>query len=238
MAARATTPVKTIEFVGPPRRLVAVGDIPLIEDVPELSGPLTKLLPPGRQALRVRNGGRRAAALSLRLAPETPAGDYKGKLVAGKSAYQVLARVLPETGASVLVGGLDFVGKLGTRAKATLAIANTGNTELRLPRAFPIALFDDDGLESAFAASYAKPRKTVDDFFATFHDRLRASHSGIIKLAVSRGYGAHAPGTSFSAEFTLNLTQPLKTGHRYHGVASTDFAEFPITVSVINGAVR
>lgn len=237
MAARATTPAKTIEFVGPPRRLVAVGDIPQIDGLPEISGPITKLLPPGRQALRVRSGGRRAAAISLRLASETPAGDYKGKLVAGKANYQVLARVLPETGAAILAGDLDFAGRLGTRAKATLAIANTGNTEIRLPRAIPIALFDDDGLESAFAASYAKPRQTVDDFFAAFHGRLRESHSGILKLAVSRGYGIHAPGSSFSAEFALNLTKPLKTGHRYHGVASTDFAEFPITVSVINGAV-
>jgi hypothetical protein len=226
---------QTLEFVGPPRRLVAVGFVPVLNGETQIKGPVSKFLSEDRQAVRSRREGRRAAGLILRLAANTPAGDYKGTLSTEDLDFDFTARVLAETNTSVLAGDLAFVGPSGGKAMTTMAIANNGNTEVTFPRAIPIALFDDDGLETAFATSYAKPRESVDDFFAAFHGKLRESHSGIMKLAITRGYGTHPPGTSFSVDFTLDITKPLRPGRRYHGVASTNFADFPITLSVYPG---
>jgi hypothetical protein len=231
----AATPA--FEFVGPPRRLVAVGDVPTLEGPIKIDGPLSMYVPQERQAVRSRGEGRRASGATLRLAANTPAGDYKGTLSAEKQVYAVTARVLPETKVSILAGELALVGPLGQRATTTMAIANQGNTEIRFPRAIPIALFDDDGLETAFATSYAKPRNSFDDFFAAFHGKLSESHSGILKLVITRGHGIQKPGTSFSVDFALDILKPLRSGRRYHGFATTDFADFPITLSVTSGVV-
>jgi hypothetical protein len=231
--------IQTIEFIGPPGRLVAVGDIPLVPGTPRLSGKLEAFLVNGRQALRVRSAGRRGAArIGLRLDPATPPGDYEGAMSAGDEAYRIIARVLPETRVSVLAGELAFSGAIGETAVATLAIANDGNTEIELPRAIVIGLFDDDGLETAFAASYAKPVTGIDALVEVFHGKLRESHSGLQKLSVTKGFGKHGPGTSFAADFALELRAPMRPGRRYHGVVSTDFGEFSISVSVINGASK
>ncbi len=229
------TATQALEFVGPPRRLVAVGYVPTLEGPTQIKGPLSKFLAEGRQAVRSRRGGRRAAGMTLRLAANTPAGDYKGMLSTTDQEYAITARVLAETNLSILAGELALVGPSGGSAKTTMAIANNGNTEIKFPRAIPIALFDDDGLETAFATSYAKPRETVDDFFAAFHGKLSEAHSGILKLAITRGHGIHPAGTSFSIDFALDISKPLRPGRRYHGVASTDFADFPITLSVTPG---
>ena len=240
MAARAASKTATrLEFVGPPRGLVAVGDVPEIAGQEEVTGAIAKFLDKrGRRALRYNRAGRRGAArLRLRLDPGTPPGDYEGAIGSGKGAQAFVARVLPETWVTVLAGELSFAAPLGGTGVATLALSNDGNTEISLPRALPVGLFDDDGLETAFAATYAKPVKGIDAFFETFHGRLREAHSGLLKLKVTRGHGTHPPGTSFAVEFALDVAKPLKTGHRYHGVASMGFADLPVSVSVINGAV-
>ena len=230
---------RTLEFVGPPRRLVATGDVPQLADDAQITGPLAEHLTKGRAGLRVGRAGRRdRPRLRLRLDPRTPPGDYDGTLQAGTESFPVVARVLPETRVSVLAGDLEFAGAQGTRATATLALANEGNTEIRLPRVLAIGLFDDGGLETAFAASYAKPVTGIDQFVEVFHSKLREAHSGLVKLAVTRGYGTHPPGACFAAEFALDVAEPLKAGHRYHGVASTDFADLAISVSVTHGAVQ
>ena len=241
--AKAAKPEKStpraFEFLGTPARLVAVGEIPEFSGVPEIKGKLAPFLLSGRQALRFRQAGRRGAArLHLRLDPTTPPGDYAGEIVTGKETHKFVARVLPDARVSVLAGELDFSGPLDSKPTASLAIANDGNTEIELPRAIPIGLFDDEGLETAFAASYAKPVSGIDAFVEVFHGKLREAHSGVQKLSVIRGYGTHAPGTSFAAEFALELKPPFRPGRRYHGVASTDFGEFSISVSVTNGAVK
>lgn len=233
------TETQVIEFLGTPRRLVAVGEVPEFSGVPEVTGKLAAFLLPGRQALRIRQAGRQGAArVSLRLDPATPPGDYEGEVSTDKETCKIVARVLPDLRVTLLAGELDFSGPLDSQATASLAIANDGNTEIELPRAIAVGLFDDDGIETAFAASYAKPVAGIDAFVEVFHGKLREAHSGVQKLAVTKGYGKHGPGTSFSAEFALKLKAPFRPGRRYHGVASTDFGEFSISVSVTNGAVK
>lgn len=230
---------RTIEFIGPPGRLVAVGDVPAVTGSPRISGKLEPFLVTGRQALRLRSTGRRGAArLGLRLDPATPPGEYEGELSAGDTAYRVLARVLPDPRVTLLAGELAFSGAVGETVTASLAIANDGNTGIEVPRAILIGLFDDDGLETAFAASYAKPVTGIDGFVEVFHGKLREAHSGLQKLSITRGAGTHAPGTSFAVDVAFDLRPPMRAGRRYHGVASTDFGEFSVSVSVSNGAAR
>ena len=233
------TETRTIEFFGPPSRMVAVGDLPVFPESPRITGELEAFLPSGRQSLRLRQAGRRGAArVYLRLHPGTPPGDHEGEIVAGDETWPIIAHVAPDARVAVLTGELAFSGPVGGKATASLAIANDGNTEITVPQAIPIGLFDDDGLEAAFAASYAKPVKGVDGFFEVFHGKLREAHSGLQKLSITRGFGKHGPGTSFIADFALEIKPPMRPGRRYHGVASTDFGDFSVSVSVTNGAAK
>lgn len=131
----AGSETRTIEFIGPPRRLVAVGEVPTVLGTPRISGKLETFLVLGRQALRVRSAGRRGAArIGLRLDPATPPGDYEGEMAAGEEAYRIRARVLPDMRVTVMAGELAFSGSVGETATASLAIANDGNTQ---PLAIP-----------------------------------------------------------------------------------------------------
>lgn len=218
-----------IEFVGPPRGLIAVGDTGEMAGTDwRLDGEITAFLVQRGHALRQsrRNGG----ALRLRLLPHTPPGDYKTQLYVGGKAISAMVRVLPAVQVTISPSELSFVGAPGGSATALMTLVNSGNVPVELPKTAPVGIFDDEGIETAFAATYSKPIETFDNFVQIFHGKLREAHGGVMKLTVTRGAGVHLPGASAVVEMTLDLPGDLKPGHRYHGVFSTDFAALAISV--------
>lgn len=223
-----TTPA-TIEFVGPPRGLIAVGDTgALAGAVWHLEGGITEYLAQRGAALRQRR--RAGGGLRLRLVAHTPPGDYPAKLYVGDKPLEVMVRVLPAVQVTITPSELHFVGMPGDQANALMTLVNAGNVPVELPKTAPVGIFDDEGIETAFAATYGKPVETFDNFVQIFHGKLREAHGGVMKLTITRGAGVHSPGTSAVVEMTLDLPKELKAGHRYHGVFSTDFAALAISV--------
>lgn len=230
MAKAARTAAGEIEFIGPPRRLVAVGALPDIAAADlGLEGPLAEFIPSTRPALRLRarRGSRR---LKLRLRPETPPGDYACVLRTGKESWPAKARVQPFLSARLAPAELSFRGSPGATAIFLTTLVNEGNVPVELPRFVPVGLFDDDGVETAFATTYRENGETIDAFLSTFTKKLREAHGGLMKLSLVRGAGSHPPGARVALEVAADLPAALLNGHRYHGIWSTDFANIAVSV--------
>lgn len=224
-----------IEFVGPPRGLIAVGDIADLAGTDwHLDGGISEYLALRGTALRHRRHG---GGMRLRLQPQTPPGDYATTLYAGDRTMAAVLRVLPAVQATLNPADLSFTGAPGEQPTALMTLVNSGNVPVELPRMAPVGIFDDEGVETAFAATYGKPIETFDNFVQIFHGKLREAHGGVMKLSVTRGAGLHQPGTSAVVEMSLALPKDLKPGHRYHGVFSLDFAALAISVIVMKGNV-
>jgi hypothetical protein len=142
----------------------------------------------------------------------------------------VMVRVLPVVQVMSNPSELSFVGAPGSTATALLTLVNAGNVPVDLPKTAPIGVFDDEGVETAFAATYGKTVETFDNFVQIFHGKLREAHGGVMKLTLTRGAGVHLPGARAVVEMALDLPKDLKPGHRYHGVFSTDFAALSLSV--------
>ena len=232
MATKAETKAPALEFIGPPRRLIAVGNLPA-DPAGELrlEGEISSYMKSGPGGLKLRRRRHaEAPELRLRLAPNTPAGDYKATLKAGKKSQAVIVRVLPETRVAVSPAELSFRGAAGARVTQLATLINKGNETVEVPRTAAVGIFDDDGIETAFASTYGKKVTSVDAFLTHFTGKLREAHGGLMKLALKRGAGRHAPGTAAALEIVAELPAGLVAGHRYHGVWSTDFASFAVSV--------
>lgn len=225
------TAAAEIEFIGPPHRMIAVGLIPDLEPSEvRIEGKVADCLDTRRAPLRARRA-RGHQQLKLRLRPDTPPGDYLATLHAGERSWSALVRVLPHPRVQMVPAELSFSGAPGARATCLAVLLNEGNVAIELPKVVPVGIFDDDGVESAFAATYARGAETFDDFFGTFHGRLREAHGGLLKLRLVRGAGKLAPCSSVALEVTAELPEALTRGHRYHGVWSTDFSTIAVSVT-------
>jgi len=228
MARTAGSAAGEIEFIGPPRRLIAVGALPGIgAGEIGLEGPLADFVPRARPALRQGRGGR----LELRLRPDTPPGEHAGVLRSGKESWPAKARVQPVLRARVGPAEMSFRGSPGSTATVLTTLVNEGNVPVELPKFVPIGLFDDDGVETAFATTYRENGETIDAFLSTFTRKLREAHGGLMKLSLARGAGSHPPGAIVAIEVAADLPAALLKGHRYHGIWSTDFANIAVSVT-------
>lgn len=227
--SQTRTAPATIEFVGPPRGLIAVGNIGDLAGADwRLDGGITDYLTQRGTALR--QSRRLGGGLRLRLLPHTPPGNYAARLYVGDKAVDAMVRVLPAVQVTISPSELSFVGTPGSAVTALMTLVNSGNVAVELPNTAPVGIFDDEGVETAFAATYGKPIETFDNFVQIFHGKLREAHGGVMKLTVTRGAGVHPPGSSAVVEMSLDLPKDLKPGHRYHGVFSTDFTALSMSV--------
>lgn len=235
--SQTRTAPATVEFVGPPRGLIAVSEtIRLAGADWRLDGSITEYL--AQRGSVLRQSRRHGGAMRLRLLPQTPPGDYAAKLYISDKEVAAVVRVLPVVQATISPSEVSFFGAPGSTVTALMTLVNSGNVPVELPKTAPVGVFDDEGIETAFAATYGKPIETFDNFVQIFHGKLREAHGGVMKLTVIRGAGLHLPGTTAVVEMTLDLPGNLRPGHRYHGVYSTDFAALAISVIVMKGNLK
>ena len=227
--SQTRTAPATIEFVGPPRGLIAVGNIGDLAGADwRLDGAIANYL--AQRGTALRQSRRLGGGLRLRLLPHTPPGSYAAKLYVGDRSVDAMVQVLPAVQVTINPSELSFVGIPGGAVTALMTLVNAGNVAVELPNTAPVGIFDDEGVETAFAATYGKPIETFDSFVQIFHGKLREAHGGVMKLTVTRGAGMHLPGSSAVVEMSLDLPKDLKPGHRYHGVFSTDFAALSMSI--------
>jgi hypothetical protein len=226
-----------LEFVGPPGRLSLVSDIP-VDPEAEFSGDkrLQPFLDGVRRPFRVRGRGDDARRLRLKLNPATPPGAYEATIRSGKKNLAALITVQRAPRVTITPSELQFFGSPGGEVVETMTFWNRGNVGFDLPDHVAVGVFDDDGLETAFASTYREKPEGLEAIAGHFFGKLREAHGGLLKLAIATNGKSLAPGSVAAARISGRLPSALRSGHSYHGVWSTEFANISLSVTVTSEA--
>jgi hypothetical protein len=218
--ARASAARHAVHFAGPPSRLQLLngptldpGEIDL-EPGSELAGAAHLDRTPLRIKRRRGDSGR--PRVRIRIERTTPPGDYEAVLRAGGERYPARITVEPMPSLSASAGRVRFVGASGDEAAATLTLTNTGNVAVDVPEVATVGIYDDHGIETAFAQTYRLETDDANQLVGHLLQRLREGYGGLLKIKVD-GAGALDGGASRVLQLHAQLGSKLKAGHSYHG---------------------
>ncbi len=203
---RATLPEAMVESMTETR--------PRIEASPELAA----WLDTSRSRAGVSIGPRRRGRLRLRLRPETPPGEYTASVSHGELQQQILVTVHARVLATVQPHVLLWSGLPGTRARVEIVLTNAGNVPLEVPESCVTGIFDDKGIEAAFASTYRQETDDLNQLAGHLLSKLRESHGGLFKVHIAGGARNLAPGELCNLTLQTTLASKLLPGHSYHGL--------------------
>jgi hypothetical protein len=177
----------------------------------------------------------------FRLHSSTPPGTYTATLVSSDQVRPVTIEVTAAPRLSAMPGTIGFAARPGAGARARVAMANQGNTELVISARGLVGLYDDDGIELAFAGTWRQPQDQPASLSGYWLSKLREGHGGITLLDVIEGAGPLAPGDTRMITVATTLSEQLKPGHSYHGFWRVGPSKLAIVVVVErngNGVVQ
>lgn len=209
-----------IDFLGPPTRLrLAASDVAAFASARAARWP--EGLHGGDRAAPILRRTRDGSNISLRLDPLTRPGEYTVILeFADGGQREVSVSVEPQPRMRVTPGTLRFIGSPAEPVSTRLLLENRGNVSITIGNVLVTGVFDDNGMETAFASTYRMENGdlTVNKILEHFFSRLRDAHGGLLALNVAEGSGELAPGDRRVLVLTTTLKSKLRRGHNYHGV--------------------
>jgi len=236
MASTSDNAMQPLEFSGPPCRLRLAGLLISLVEKAHLLIPaaLSKDGEPEKVQAGVlqRAGG---VHVHAQLAPDTPPGEYPTQMQIDGATHEVTLRVEAAPRLRARPNRSVFGGHPGGAAKATVTLVNLGNVSIDIPDVAVVGMYDNDGLEEAFAGVYRQ--ESNDPLFLIGHliRGLREGSGGLLKLRLDPGAGELAPGAERVVTFKTNLPEKLKPGHSYHGVWKLGPMHHSIGINVHRG---
>lgn len=235
--AVTTTHKEAVRFRGPPHRLLMVSAFAL-EAAPTALEPGTELaraVGALARAPRLKGAARDGdlAGVRIKLDRATPPGTYEATLDTAAGRYPVQIEVEPSPWIRATPAEIVFDAPAGGEAHATVTLANRGNVAVEVPETITLGVYDDDGLENAFASTYRLEK--VDDLnkvLAHFFGKLREGHGGLMKIRVASGAGALPPAAIRVLQLRLPLPAKLPAGHSFHGVWTLETLNCSVRVVV------
>ena len=179
-------------------------------------------------AVRLRAGEN--GRIRLRLAKTTPPGIYRAEVRTGDSATPIDIEVLPTRRLKVSPPGLRFSGAVGDDCRAAFILVNAGNAPFEVPERAHFGIYDNEGVETAFATAYRENDEPME-LIKTFVRKLRDGHGGLLKLRIE-GAGPVEPGGERMVVATARIHDRLKPGHAYHGVWKLQDLNYAVSVDV------
>ena len=222
-------------FRGSPRRLKLQGVLPAGKDlVFEPGKSLLNFVIDTRRPLRKKQGRRgKEEGLRLKLDSSTPPGLYKAVVKsADKKSMPVEVHVEARTRITVTPALMALSGKSGDKVKILVMISNRGNTTVEIPTRDSLGIFDDKGIETAFASTYRQIGAEVNTLLGHFVGKLAEGHGGLLKLRIVKGHGSLQPGVNTTLEVEAQIPSKLKPGHHYHGVWRIASINYKISLAV------
>lgn len=234
MATRAAPDAESLRLVGRPRKLVLSS--PALADSDRYELELPKELKPyaadDKIELRVRKRRFGFDHVRLRLAQAAPPGHYTATLRAGDKAIPISVDIAPSRRLHLFPTSAEFEGAPKASVEIALTVTNGGNVSIDIPERAVAGIYDDDGLETAFADTYRQETNDPLQLLGHWVTKLREGHGGLLKLHIAEGAGALEPGTRRTLTIKTNLPEILKPGHSYHGIWQLDPAQFRVNVKV------
>lgn len=225
----------TIQMSGSPRHLIVHGEIPdgLTKDfsVSFDSGKYPVDEKKCRFSVRKDKQGL-LKNLKARLPAETPPGKYKAAIKCETKKFDVDIEVQEKVRLKIDPINIHLTGKPCEKVVITFVFTNKGNVAINIPEKSIVGVYDDDGVESAFASAYKMDSNDFMELMQKFIEKLRSGHGGLLKVRVLEGAGKLAPDTRHSVRTEFQIPDGAKRGHKYHGVWSVGPAEYAITLTV------
>jgi hypothetical protein len=197
MAKRPSANTHPLSFRGTPHRLSLsnpalagheCGELVLPEELAAHSG--SPVIP-----LPVRESRLDGPSIKLRLDRTAPAGKYQAELRLSGKTVPVTLEIAPAPRLSVFPLSADFVGKAGSEPVLEISLANEGNVAIDLPERSIVGIFDDEGLEAAFAETYRQDTDDPVQLVGHWLRKLRDGYGGRLrKLLATAGGGADDQG--------------------------------------------
>lgn len=182
--------------------------------------------------LPVRRSRSRGPSLSLILDRTTPAGRYEAHLRLSGKSVPVMLEIAPAPRLSVFPLSADFASRPGGDSVVDIVLVNNGNVLIELPERSVTGIFDDEGLETAFAETYRQDTDDPVQLFGHWLRKLRDGYGGLLKLRIASGGGSLPPGAERTITLSAHLPESLKQGHSYHGIWELGPVHYRITVAV------
>jgi hypothetical protein len=216
--ASSASEVPQLKLHGPPQRLWLTSTA-----IPKSgSGTLTlSTTGEGGQAMSVpahivsRRG--EPGKLKVKLPEGIAPGSYVAQLAIAGEQLPVEVNVEAQERLIAGPGKYDFEGAPGDPAEITLALSNRGNVSISIPTTSTCGVFDNQGLENAFASTYRQETDNVLKLIGHWVLKLRDGYGGLLKCNVIAGADALAPGEQRKVTIQTTLPSKLKPGHAYHG---------------------
>jgi hypothetical protein len=234
MAKRPSSDTHPLSFRGTPHRLSLsnpalagheCGELVLPEELAAHSGSTVIPLP-------VRESRLDGPSIKLRLDRTAPAGKYQAELRLSGKTVPVTLEIAPAPRLSVFPLSADFVGKAGSEPVLEISLANEGNVAIDLPERSIVGIFDDEGLEAAFAETYRQDTDDPVQLVGHWLRKLRDGYGGLLKLRIDSGSFSLPPGAERTIKVSAQLPESLKRGHSYHGIWEIGPVHYRVTVAV------
>lgn len=169
--------------------------------------------------------------IRIRLPKSTPPGAYEAELEINGAKHPITIQVDPLERLSVRPLNGVFEGKPGAKASFEVTLSNVGNTDILIPDTGALGVYDDKGLENAFASTYRQDTDKPEKLLSHWMLKLREGYGGLLKLRIS-GSGVLQPQAQRTLTLETNIPEKMKPGHSYHGVWRLSILHYPIRVRI------
>ena len=230
MTIDKSPPVASL-FSGPPRKLLLLEPHFDLEDsvTLEFDDPLSAQSTRHKVRIKKDHSGK-IKHLKIKLDRSTPPGNYRSRLKSSAPDIPVEIEVQASIALSMSPAQLILEGSSGTKVTSSVIFTNKGNVSLDIPRNHHLGIYDDDGVESAFASTYRMDEDEPLKLLGNFIHKLRDGYGGLLKLRIIKGYGALPAGASRKVSIEIALQTKLLPRHNYHGVWSLFNSNFAVAI--------
>jgi hypothetical protein len=171
--------------------------------------------------------------LSLRVRASTPPGRYRGSVRFDDHAFPIAAEVEPWQHVRCEPRRLTIEAQPSGQISADVTVCNGGNVPCVVPGSSNFCLFDGHGIDHAFWVALTAESSQTTSRVDLLLDDLSKSHGGLVRVQVSRGKGAIAPGESRDVRLRLRFSERLRPGRGYVGAWDIDGMRLPVRVSAV-----
>jgi len=227
--------IEPLIFRGPPAKLIlhsALPNVCAVNLVPD--DKLSSLIGHSKSIFKCRNNQHgELKKLKIRLSPNFKPGLYHAEFETEQGVIPVDIDVEPLPRLTMSPVQVSISGKSGDKVQVHLLFENKGNVPLCIEKSYQLGVYDDDGIETAFASTYRMDTHDLTKLVANFMHKIREGHGGLLKMRVLKGSGNIGLAEVRSVLVEASLSSKLKAGHHYHGVWSLNSSEYAVTVNVI-----
>lgn len=231
-----------IALCGTPQRLVLVGKIPAAAEIAQILLPDEVANHTGTSTvpLRLRHGEEGAADVWVRIGRGTPPGSYAATMRIADKSYPIEIKIVPAPRVRARPTVLRFAGHPTGETEAQFIVMNDGNTDVTIPRYCAVGIYDDQGIDEAFAHTYRQNTDDPDKLLGQWLRKLREGRGGLLKIQITHGAGVLHPMTNRLIALTARLPSTVKPGHSYNGIWSLETLRqrIELTVSRRRGEIR